>query len=70
MRENLKGYIKSRGTKANRSFHVLKKTKCPAVLIECGFLSNPEELKKLCNPKVQLLIAESISQGIRYYEEM
>ena len=32
-----------RNAKANESYYILKKTKCPSVIVECGFLSNAEE---------------------------
>ena len=32
----------------------MRNARCPAVLIECGFLSNPEELSRLKNPVYQL----------------
>ncbi len=36
----------------------------PTVLVECGFLSNPEEEKALKSPKIQQIMAKSIAQGI------
>ena len=36
----------------------------PAVLIQCGFLSNPKEEEKLTNPEFQKDLAEGIAQGI------
>ena len=36
----------------------------PSILIQCGFLSNKEEAKKLTNPDFQKDLAEGISQGI------
>lgn len=32
---------------ANSSIYILNRITCPAVLVECGFLSNPEECQKL-----------------------
>lgn len=46
------------------TFDVLKDNNMPAILIQCGFLSNPEEEKKLINPEFQKNLAEGISQGI------
>jgi N-acetylmuramoyl-L-alanine amidase len=41
----------------------------PAVLVECGFISNPKEELKLINPQFQNLIADGVYAGIkRYYE--
>ncbi|MCR5330320.1 MAG: N-acetylmuramoyl-L-alanine amidase, partial [Lachnospiraceae bacterium] len=36
----------------------------PAVLIECGFMSNPDELKSLVTKKTQKLIAEAIYETV------
>ena len=42
---------------------------CPAVLVECGFLSNVEEEKLLQNEEYQRAIATAIARGvIRYLE--
>ncbi|WP_455540079.1 N-acetylmuramoyl-L-alanine amidase family protein [Terrisporobacter sp.] len=46
------------------TFDVLKENNMPAILIQCGFLSNPKEEKKLTNPEFQKDLAEGISQGI------
>lgn len=46
------------------TFDVLQGNNMPAILIQCGFLSNPEEEKKLVNPKFQKDLAEGIAQGI------
>ena len=40
---------------------------CPSVIVECGFLSNHNEEKKLLEPKYREKIAASIYQGIRAY---
>jgi N-acetylmuramoyl-L-alanine amidase len=39
----------------------------PAILIECGFLSNKDEAKKLADPAYQQLLANGIAQGIENY---
>lgn len=39
----------------------------PSVLIECGFLSNPEEEKKLLTADYQALLGEAIAQGAAEY---
>lgn len=46
------------------TFGVLEGNNMPAILIQCGFLSNPEEEKKLTNPEFQKDLAEGIAQGI------
>lgn len=42
-------------------------SKVPAVLIECGFLSNPEEKAKLHNPEYRDKLAEGIAEGFLNY---
>ncbi len=57
---------KNRGIKASR-LKVLRLTKGPAVLIECGFLSNKWENNR-CNASwLREIIAEEIVQGIMAY---
>lgn len=37
--------------------YLMRMAKCPAILVECGFLSNPDELKKLKDEEYQKKIA-------------
>ena len=46
---------------------MIREVKRPAVLIEMGFLSNPEEGAKLADPAYQETLAEAISIGIVNY---
>lgn len=49
---------------------ILRSTNLPAVLVEAGFLSNPEESKILQRKDYQMKVAESIYLGIlRFYDE-
>ena len=50
-------------------FAVLRRSQVPAVLVEVGFLSHPEECKALSTDKYRSQIAKSISAGILYYFE-
>ena len=50
--------------KANTSYYMLKKSPCPLVIVECGFLSNPEEEKLLQNPDYQRKLAWAIHLGV------
>ncbi len=43
----------ARQVQANTSYYLLKKTQIPTVIAECGFLSNYEDEKKLCNEQYQ-----------------
>lgn len=58
--------LKDRGVKAS-DFYVIKNTTMPATLVETGFVSNPEEEKKLADPAVQALFAHAISKGVSDY---
>ena len=40
---------------------------CPAILVECGFLSNAAEAGKLCDEAYQDRVAWSIHKGILQY---
>ncbi len=55
--------------KANDSYYLLKKTTCPIVIVECGFLSNYEEAALLNDAAYQKKIAEGIANGIKLYLE-
>lgn len=55
---------RQRGVFANDKLYVLKNSKCPSVLIECGFLSNPFEREKLKDISVQESIVSAIYYGI------
>ena len=48
----------------NSKIYVTAKTNMPAVLCECLFMSNPEDLAKLMNPSYIESIAEGIANGI------
>ena len=58
----------TRAAKGNeRNVYILKNAKVPAVLVECGFLSNPDELKHLTEEDYQKKLAEAIYKGIEEY---
>lgn len=56
-----------RQIKANDSYYLLKKTKTPIVIVECGFLSNYKEAEKLASKEYQEEIAWEIHLGIIQY---
>ena len=53
--------------KPNDSYYLLKQTPCPAVIVECGFLSNYEEAELLLTESYQNDIAWSIYMGVMKY---
>ncbi len=52
-----------------KNLRVLERTTCPAVLIELGFLSSPQEASLLIRPGYQERLAAAISGGIVAYLE-
>lgn len=58
-----------RQAKANDTYYLLKRTEVPTIIIECGFLSNPEEAALLAGDEYQEKIASAIVKGIEKYLE-
>ena len=50
-----------------RTFAVLRETTAPAVLLELGFLSNPQEAARLTTSAYQETLANAIVSGIKRY---
>ena len=48
-------------------YFVLNELNCPSVIIECGFLSNPEEEKLLLQKSYRQKLAKAITDGIIRY---
>ena len=48
-------------------FYVLVGAEMPSVLIECGFLSNPQEAQFLTLPRYQQALADGIAEAILHY---
>ena len=53
---------------ADQSIYLMKVLDCPAVIVECGFLSNPAEEELLGNPEYHKKLAASIVTGYLRYE--
>lgn len=56
-----------RQAKGNTSYYLLKKTDVPTAIVECGFLSNPEEAELLTGRDYQEKAAKAIRNGILAY---
>jgi N-acetylmuramoyl-L-alanine amidase len=56
-----------RGVKHAR-FHVLRDVQIPAVLVECGFLSNTAEGQRIATAQFRQEVASAIAQGVRNYD--
>ncbi|MGG7142779.1 cell wall-binding repeat-containing protein [Clostridium nigeriense] len=61
---NTNGY--NRGVK-NEAFYVIKNTNMPSSLIECGFITNPDEASKLKTSDYQNKIINAIANGANDY---
>ena len=56
-----------REVKGNTSYYLLKRSSGTLVIVECGFLTNPEEAQKLQTKEYQEKVATAVSEGIRTY---
>ena len=59
----------NRQAKENKDYYILRTTEIPAVIVECGFLSNAEEEKLLNDATYQEKLAWAIYCGILDYFE-
>ena len=64
LREHLKVH---HDTVQKAGFKVLKSVDVPSMLIETGFISNPDEARALTDPKQQDNIARALLRGIKAY---
>jgi len=74
IQENLKVDLnngnKRREKPGLEEFKILRCSEMPSVIVECGFLSNPEEEQKLKSEEYQRKIAQSIAKSVaQFYEE-
>ncbi len=60
----------TREIKENNDVYILKHISKPGCLIECGFMSNKEELSKLIEDDYQNSMARAIKKGIDTYFEI
>lgn len=61
--------VRDRGVKS-RKFALLSGTRGPAVLVECGFISNPTERSKAKTRRYQSTAARVIADGLMDYRKM
>lgn len=54
----------TRQAKGNDTYYLLKRTEVPTIIVECGFLSNPQEAEKLTEDGYQKKLAQAITSGI------
>ena len=71
IRESVLGLLQPDNTrelkKGDSNIYLLYKATRPAVLVECGFLSNSAELQKLKDPDYQRQMAFAVAGGILQY---
>jgi N-acetylmuramoyl-L-alanine amidase len=48
-------------------FYVIRNARCPAALVECGFLSNPKEAAQITDAAYRDQLAEGLARGILTY---
>ena len=59
--------LHDRGVKENPNLYILNRTKMPAVLVECGFMTNKKEAELLRSDSYRRTIAEAICKGVCSY---
>jgi len=67
--QNLTGFSRNRGVRKHpsKNLRVLEKTRCPAMLIELGYLSNRSEAARLGTYHIQRRLANSVASAILRY---
>lgn len=72
IRESVIGWVQPHNTRelkrATDGIFLLHHTTAPAVLVECGFLSNPEEREKLKTSAYQQQMAFAVMAGYWNYQ--
>lgn len=53
--------------KGNTNYYILKRSAGTTILVECAFLSNPQEAEKIQTPEYQQAVAQAICSGILDY---
>lgn len=56
-----------REIKSNDSYYILKRSPSVTALVECSFLSNPEEAAKIQTEEYQQAVAKAIGDGVLEY---
>lgn len=72
LQEKLNGGLsvsRPRVEKGNTSYYLLKRSPGILNIIECGFLTNPEEAALLQEEQYQEKVAKALAEGIRLYLE-
>ena len=70
LQEKLNEYLqveRPRKEKGNTTYYLLKRSPGVLNIVECGFLTNPEEAGKLSQEDYQIKVAEAIADGVEEY---
>ena len=67
MQTMLNGFTGNGHSALAGDYYMLKCTSAPSVIVECGFLSNPDDEKKLTDGVYRDSLAEVIVRGALYY---
>ncbi len=71
MQQNVRQYVQPDNDRvikqASSNIYVLDNVRCPAVLIECGFLSNDEEARLLCDRDYQKKLTAAVFSALFNY---
>lgn len=73
LQEELNTYLavkRPRQAKGNTSYYLLKRSPCVLNIVECGFLTNPEEAALLQTEEYQEKVAQAVADGICRYLEL
>jgi len=62
-------HCETRGAKL-ANFYVVRNVEFPAVLVECGFLSNPDDARALADDGYRQKLAEGLAGGISAYHSL
>jgi N-acetylmuramoyl-L-alanine amidase len=60
------GGMPDRSVRRARFMGVLRGQQRPAVLLEAGYLSNPEEARRIATPEYRQLLAEAVAAGLSF----
>jgi len=73
IQEELKSFLEpasKHAARSNDTYFILRRTSIPAVIVECGFLTNYNERNRLKTEEYQDKVAWAIYQGVvRYFNE-
>lgn len=70
LRQTLDSENQRVATQISDSVYLMNHITCPAILVECGFLSNPTEDQLLQTPEYQLMVSITLAGAYLQYQQM